>query len=65
MIIIKVKGMNCNHCVSNVTKIIHSVAGTSKVEVNLATETAIIEGNPNLAEIKRLIEEAGYRVEME
>ncbi|MCX8055575.1 MAG: SO_0444 family Cu/Zn efflux transporter [Ignavibacteria bacterium] len=64
MITLKVKGMNCNHCVSNVTKIIQSVPGTSKVEVNLATETAIIEGNPDLAQIKKLIEEAGYSVEI-
>jgi hypothetical protein len=28
-----------------------------KSEVNLATETAIIEGNPDLAQIKKLIEE--------
>jgi len=65
MINLKVKGMNCNHCVNNVTKIIQSVDGTKKVEVDLATETAKIEGNPDLTEIKRLIEEAGYKVEID
>jgi len=64
MITVKVKGMNCNHCVSNVTKAIKMAHGTLDVKVDLSTETAIIEGNPDLNEIKRLVEEAGYKIEV-
>lgn len=64
MITIKVKGMSCNHCVNNVTKAIKMAQGTLDVKVDLSTETALIEGNPDLNEVKKLIEEAGYKVEL-
>lgn len=58
-------GMSCASCASAIQKSLSSLKGVRKANVNLATEKVRVEYIPseiNLGEIKRVIEEAGYKV---
>lgn len=58
-------GMSCASCASAIQKSLSSLKGVQKAAVNLATEKVRVEYIPseiNLGEIRRVIEEAGYRV---
>lgn len=57
----KIKGMNCNHCKANVEKAITSVKGVSAVNVDLATETAIVQGAAAPDAIIKAVDDAGYK----
>ena len=43
---IPIQGMTCASCVGRVEKAIHSVAGVTAANVNLATERAHVEFGP-------------------
>ncbi len=55
-----VKGMTCDNCVQHVTKAVKGVAGVSDVKVDLATNSAKIEGEFDDAQVVAAIEEEGY-----
>ena len=60
-----IQGMQCASCVQNIEKALLRLRGVTKASVNLATEKAKIEyihSEANLAEIKKAIEQTGYRV---
>ena len=61
---LKIEGMSCEHCVRTVTNALSSVAGVSRVEVSLETGKAVVEleGDVPLEELKKAVEEWGYRV---
>ena len=62
---IPVRGMECASCVQNVEKALLGARGVAKAAANLATEKVKVEYIPSeisLTEIKKIIEEAGYRV---
>lgn len=64
-IIIPIGGMTCASCASSVEKAVNQLDGIDSVKVNIATEKANITYNQNivqLAEIKKAIEQAGYKV---
>lgn len=63
MTTLKITGMNCNHCVANVTKAISSIEGIETVTVDLPTETARIDGKFDMEALKKKIEDVGYKVE--
>ena len=56
----KVEGMNCNHCKNNVENIIKSVAGVESVNIDLASGTAIVSGNPDVDELISRVTDGGY-----
>ncbi len=61
---IPVGGMTCAACSQRVEKAIDKLDGVTKVSVNLATEKATVEYDPNvirLSAIKQCIENAGYK----
>lgn len=61
---IPIGGMTCAACVQRVEKVIAKLEGVSKVSVNLATEKASIEYDPQiirLSAIKQCIEKTGYQ----
>ncbi|WP_337862670.1 heavy metal translocating P-type ATPase [Nitrososphaera sp.] len=63
--LLKVGGMHCAGCVSSIQRRVSAVEGVSKVEVNLASEKAAVEYDPEkvgLAEIEKAVQEAGYKV---
>jgi copper ion binding protein len=55
-----VRGMTCDNCVQHVTKAVREVPGVSDVKVDLATNSARVEGDVEVAKIIEAIEEEGY-----
>ncbi|SHJ42810.1 heavy metal translocating P-type ATPase [Parasporobacterium paucivorans] len=61
---IPVGGMTCAVCAGTVEKTLNNTAGVKKASVNLATEKAVIEYDPEVIRIsglKQAIEKAGYK----
>ncbi|MFP4081494.1 MAG: heavy metal translocating P-type ATPase [Candidatus Aminicenantes bacterium] len=62
---IPIQGMQCASCVQNIEKALLQMRGVTKAAVNLATEKAKVEYIPSetsLAEIKKTIQQTGYKV---
>ena len=59
---IVVKGMNCNHCKSNVDAAIQKVAGVESVEIDLASGRTVIHGTPNKEDVVKAVEALGFSV---
>jgi len=57
-----INGMSCASCVGRVEKALHKVSGVTEVTVNLATETAIIQGSASYHDLVTAVTEAGYQV---
>lgn len=55
-----VRGMTCDNCVQHVTKAVREVPGVSDVKVELASNSARVEGEFDEAKIVEAIEEEGY-----
>jgi Cu+-exporting ATPase len=58
----KIDGMTCASCVGRVEKALHKVVGVTDVTVNLATDTATIQGTASHSELVTAVIEAGYQV---
>lgn len=61
---IPIGGMTCAACAQRIEKAIEKLTGIIKVSVNLATEKATVEYNPQqikLSSIKQCIEKTGYK----
>ena len=61
-ITITVKGMNCNHCKSNVEAAIQKIAGVESVQIDLASGRTIVHGNPNKEDVVKGVEALGFSV---
>ncbi len=61
---ITIEGMSCEHCVNHVTEALKELNGVVKVEVNLASNNAIIETSQDVkdGDIKSSIDDVGYEV---
>lgn len=61
---VKIKGMNCQHCVMAVTKALQAVEGIKNVSVDLQTGAASYEETKpvDAAVIAQAIKKAGYDV---
>jgi copper chaperone len=57
-----IEGMSCGHCVKHVKEALQEVKGVSKVDVDLASKTALVEGSAEANELKAAVEDAGYEV---
>lgn len=57
---ISVHGMTCNHCKNSVETNLSKLPNISSVSVDLASQTATIEGSPNLNEVEKKLNELGY-----
>jgi len=60
MIKLKITGMTCEHCAKTVKKVIESVEGVEKAEVCFPQGYAEVEGNIDLNQIIKAVENAGY-----
>ena len=61
--VLPVQGMTCARCVAHVEKALARVPGVQKVAVNLATESAAVEGTGlDAAGLQRAVSAAGYEV---
>jgi len=56
-----IEGMSCNDCVRHVTTALEEL-GLSEVKVDLASKSAVVEGDASDEAIKAAIEDAGYDV---
>ncbi|TMM47618.1 heavy metal translocating P-type ATPase [Colwellia ponticola] len=57
-----IDGLTCASCVGRVEKALHQVIGVTDVTVNLATDTATIQGTARLSELIAAVIETGYQV---
>jgi copper ion binding protein len=55
-----VRGMTCDNCVQHVTKAVREVAGVREVKVELASNSAKVDGDFDEKQIIEAIEEEGY-----
>lgn len=61
---VPISGMTCASCAKSVEKAVSKLEGVESVNVNFATEKALIKYNPKtvrLSEIKQAISKAGYK----
>jgi len=65
-ITLPVHGMSCASCVAHVEKALAAVPGVTSVAVNLATESAAVQGAAlDIARLRHAVDEAGYEVPTE
>lgn len=65
---IKISGMHCASCALNVEKSLKGLEGVEEAHVNIGTEKATVEYDPEklkLTELENAVEEAGFSVENE
>jgi len=55
-----VKGMTCDNCVHHVTQAVENVPGVATVKVELASNSAKVEGDFDERKVIEAIEEEGY-----
>lgn len=62
--LITVEGMCCEHCASRVEKALSAVSGVVSADVKLKKNLAVVRSRDEVSddEIKKVIEEAGYKV---
>ena len=60
----KVSGMSCAACSSRVEKAVNSIDGVTSCNVNLLTNTLVVEGNISDSQIISAVENAGYEAEL-
>ena len=63
--IIKVKGMKCDHCKKRVEESLLKVEGIKKVKIDLKTGNVQISSKEDIpfSQLKTIIEETGYEIE--
>ncbi|WP_324779287.1 heavy metal translocating P-type ATPase [Thiobacillus sedimenti] len=62
---IGIEGMTCASCAARVEKVLRQVPGVTEASVNLATETATVEGDADPNAVRQAIEKAGFSVPAE
>ena len=60
---IVVKGMTCGHCKAMVEKNLSKLEGIETVTVDLASGKTKIQGKPDMAEVKEVIDDLGFTME--
>lgn len=58
---LNITGMTCGHCQKAVEQALQSVPGTERVEVDLASGRAVVEGPADLQTLLRVVENEGYQ----
>ncbi len=58
-----ITGMTCANCAGHVQRALMTVPGVEHVEVNLATETALVHGAPDMRRAERALNKAGYGID--
>ncbi len=60
MYAVYVEGMNCNHCISKVTRTVKQLDAAAIVDINLATKTVLVDTTADVDEVCDAITDAGY-----
>lgn len=63
-ITLPINGMTCASCVSRVERALNAIPGASKVQVNLASDTAYLEldDTSQLSAVSAALDQAGYQL---
>ena len=56
-----IDGMRCSHCSGRVQQALNSLPGVN-AEINLDKKCAVVTGSVDNEEIKKAVENAGYKV---
>ena len=64
-ITVGIDGMTCASCSARVEKVLRQLPGVTDATVNLATETATVSGDTDVASVQRAIEKAGFSMPAE
>ena len=59
---LKIEGMSCSHCAATVERAIAACEGVEEVNVELASGTAMVKGNPDPTKVAEAVEQVGYKV---
>ena len=62
MLVIKVNGISCGHCVSNITKALAELEKKEKTQIDKALQIVRFDGEADQEEVVLAIQEAGYDV---
>jgi len=62
MLLLKVSGMTCAHCVAAVTRAVQAVPSVERVAVNLEKGEVAVHGHPDEQAVREAIAEEGYEV---
>jgi copper chaperone CopZ len=57
---LRVPGMTCRHCVRKVTAVLRDVPGVRLVQAYLTTATAVLRGEPTVADVPAALDEEGF-----
>ena len=62
--LVSIEGMCCAHCAARVEKALSAVSGVISADVKLKKNLAVIRSRDEVSddEIKRVVEDAGYKV---
>lgn len=59
---IRLEGMSCGHCVAHVKEALEALENTTDIQVDLGTQSALVETGATDELIRQAIDEAGYTV---
>lgn len=58
----RVEGLRCNHCKANAEKAITALDGVEKVEIDLASGIAVVEGKVAEDDVRKAVEALGFKL---
>ena len=64
MTTLSINGMTCQHCVKAVREALESVPNTKNVQVNLDTNQATVEGEPDTQALLQAVSNEGYSAQV-
>ncbi len=59
---IQLEGMSCGHCVAHVKETLEALENTTDIQVELGTQSVLVETGATDELIRQAIDEAGYTV---
>lgn len=62
MMLLKVSGMTCGHCVAAVTRAVRAIPAVEAVSVDLERGEVAVQGHPDAAAVREAITAEGYEV---
>ena len=62
---LKIDGMSCASCVGRIEKLLAAEPGVESAQVNFATHTAHVTGDPDLAHMTQALSNAGYPAQVD
>lgn len=58
----RIEGLRCNHCKASAEKAVSALDGVEKVEIDLASGVAVVEGMVKDADVAKAVEALGFKI---